>query len=83
MDGTSCGSLQGSAANCGPAGEAGVGKTGSPGRGRGSEGVASQVRSLQPGHEGSWTEGCLMGGPVQEKAAGCTPDWQHVPGAWI
>lgn len=80
--GTSCGSLQGGGANCDPEGEAGAGKTGSPGRGRGPAGVAGQVRSPQPGREGSWTEGCPMGGPAQEKAAGCAPDWQHVPGAW-
>lgn len=82
LGGTSCGSLQGGGANCAPGGEAGAGKMGSPGRGRGPAGVAGQARSLWPDHEGSWTEGCPMGGPAQEKAAGCAPNWQHEPGAW-
>lgn len=56
---------------------------GSPGRGREAAGVAGQVRSPQPGREGGWTEGCPMGGPAREKAAGCTPDLKRVPGASI
>lgn len=83
MEGTSCGSLQGGAANCGPVCEAGAEKTGSPWRGREAAVVAGQVRGLQPGCEGGLTEGCPMGGPAQEKAAGCTPDLKHVPGAAI
>lgn len=83
MDGTSCGSPQGGAANCDPVGEAGAEKMGSPERGREAAGAAGQVRSLQPGSEGGWTEGCPMGGPAQEKAAECTPDLKRVPGAWI
>lgn len=80
--GTSFGSLQGGDAKCDPGAEAGAGKMGSPGRGRGSARVAGQVRSPWPGREGSWTEGYPMGGPAQEKAAGCAPDCQQVPGAW-
>lgn len=83
MDGTSCGNLQGGAANCGPVHEAGAEKMGTPLRGREAAVVAGQVRGLQPGCEGGLTEGCLMGGPAQEKAAGRTPDWKHVPGASI
>ena len=80
--GKSCGSPRGGGASCGPGGEAGAGKTGSPGRGRGPAGGAGQVRSRRPGREGSRTEGCPMGGTAQEKAAGCAPYRQHVPGAW-
>lgn len=55
---------------------------GSPGRGTGAAVVAGQVQSPRPGRAGSWTEGYPMGGPAQEMAAGCAPDWQDVSGAW-
>lgn len=80
--GTACGSRQEDGANCDPEGEAGAGIEGSSGRGRGPAEVAGQVWKLWSGCEGSWTEGCPMGGPAQEKAAEGVPDRQHVLRAW-